>query len=156
MRTTTLEFLGWLSVVWAQILGGREVINLIGAALVLVTAYFGFRYRKATNATERRETRRLTVMTGLIFAFYVYLVGTVFPGSETWVAQLGLTTEGYLARFRDQVMFGGPDPASQSPVDFTINLLKSIGTGVYLAVFGMTSLIGKTPIIIYRKLFGNP
>lgn len=132
-----------------------DIANLGGAALLAWALFHYVQYKRASDPDERKAARRAATRAGIVFMFYTYAIATFLPASDAWTARLGLTVESYFRSFgRKLVLFSTLQDSSQATTDSVVNAVRTLGLISYIGLFGATSIAAKTPLRIYRRLFG--
>jgi len=116
-----------------------DLVNLVGIALLMVTAYYYIQQSDPPTTAVEVKARRRGTIAALVFGFYAIVVG-VAGHDGTWVGRLGLTLEGQMREFAWEVTgIGDRTDASGSPIPGLVGVAKLLGLIAYVAIVSAAS-----------------
>ena len=115
-----------------------DVLNLLGAALVLGYAAAHRQQKQAQNADVKRTWRERETAVLVVFAGYALVVSTFGP-QQTWVATVGATIDTNIQQFATELSIVGQQTEATTPTERVLGTLKSLGLVAYVLLFSVVS-----------------
>lgn len=133
----------------------RQGIELVGGAILLLSAYYTVQSRRSSHEEYRRAYGRAAVQTTGLFLALAYASFVLWPRSEAWPVQTGY----HLYQFFTQLETV-PAKADAHLTDYLLVLLRQIGYATGASPSPMPSVLGTVEdgvrtvgLVVYSVVF---